>query len=61
VVYFKLYSMVIKLGKLVSVYLRTEEEKEIDSLCEENPNLNTHKTIKMALDRFLASRRRRKP
>jgi len=53
--------MVIKLGKLVSVYLRTEEEKEIDSLCEENPNLNTHKTIKMALDRFLASRRRRKP
>jgi len=44
------------MGKLVSVYLNTEEHEQIESLCEKNPDLNIHKTIKMALDQFLISK-----
>ena len=44
------------MGKLVSVYLNTEEQKQIESLCEENPDMNPHKTIKMALNQFLISK-----
>lgn len=44
------------MGKLISVYLNTDELEQIESLCEKNPDLNTHKTIKMALDQFLISK-----